>query len=70
MEDLDALDELQWLLFARTSAANGVADSLSLPLRQNGRVTGSVNLYASTPNAFDGHHDESPRCSGLGHPAP
>ena len=58
VEDLDALDELQWLLFARTSAANGVASSLSLPLRQNGRVTGSVNLYASTPNAFDGHHDE------------
>jgi GAF domain-containing protein len=58
VEDLDALDEQQWLLFARTSAASGVASSLSLPLRQNGRVTGSVNLYASTPNAFDGHHDE------------
>ena len=58
VKDLDALDEQQWLLYARTSAAAGVATSLSLPLRQNGQVTGSVNLYASAPNAFEGHHDE------------
>jgi GAF domain-containing protein len=57
LEQQDVLDERQWLLYARTGAAAGVASSLSLPLRSAGRVTGSVNLYASTPNAFDGHHE-------------
>jgi GAF domain-containing protein len=45
-------------LYAGTGAAAGVAGSLSLPLRRNGRATGSVHLYASAPNAFDGHHEE------------
>jgi GAF domain-containing protein len=58
VDDLGALDERQWLLYAGTGAAAGVASSLSLPLRRNGTVTGSVNLYASAPNAFEGHHEE------------
>jgi GAF domain-containing protein len=58
LEHPDALDERQWALHARTGAAAGVASSLSLPLRTEGRVTGSVNLYASAPSAFDGYHEE------------
>jgi GAF domain-containing protein len=52
----DLLDEGRWQLFARTSAAMGVASSLSMPLLTGGLVTGGINLYASTPDAFTGHH--------------
>ena len=54
----DLLDEQRWHLFARTSAAVGIASSLSMPLVSHGRVTGGINLYASTPEAFSGHHEE------------
>ena len=50
------LDEGQWAAFARASAAVGVASTLSLPIEDEGRVIGSVNLYGSTPAAFDGRH--------------
>ena len=55
----DPLDEGQWLLFAQSSAAVGVASSLSLPIHGEGReVIGGINLYASAADAFTGHHDE------------
>jgi hypothetical protein len=54
----DPLDEGRWLLFAQTSAAVGVASSLSLPILRDGQVIGGINLYASTANAFTGHHDQ------------
>jgi GAF domain-containing protein len=54
----DPLDEERWGLYARVSAAAGVASSLSLPLYREGRRVGGVNLYASTTNAFTDHHDE------------
>src|SRR3954447_15950930 len=43
----DLLDEQRWQLYARTSAAVGVASSLSLPVMDGDRVLGGVNLYAS-----------------------
>jgi GAF domain-containing protein len=54
----DLIDEDRWHLFARASAAAGVASSLTLPIVSGGRVTGSVNLYAATEDAFAGHHEE------------
>ena len=54
----DPLDEGRWLLFAQTSAAVGVASSLSLPILRDGQVIGGINLYASTVNAFSGHHEQ------------
>lgn len=51
----ELLDEGQWQTFARSSAALGVASSLSLPTIKDGRVTGGINLYASTAHAFAGH---------------
>jgi len=54
----DPLDEGRWLLFAQTSAAVGVASSLSLPIFGDGRVIGGINLYGSTADAFTGHHNE------------
>jgi hypothetical protein len=56
--DVDRLlDEDRWLLFARASATAGVASTLSLPVLGAGEVVAGVNLYASTPDAFVGHHD-------------
>ena len=57
-ETADPIDEHGWHLFAMATAAAGVASTLSLPISRDGRVTASVNLYASTSDAFDGHHDE------------
>jgi GAF domain-containing protein len=53
----DLLDEGQWLLYAKASAAHGIASSLTLPITEDGRVTGSVNIYGATPDAFEGRHD-------------
>ena len=54
----DLLAEHRWLLYAQASAAVGVASSLTLPILDTaGNVIGTVNLYAATSNAFEGHHD-------------
>ena len=50
------LDEERWADFARSSAADGVASTLSLPIVDHDRVVGNVNLYASTEDAFSGRH--------------
>lgn len=55
---LSPLAEDRWQLFSLASAAYGVASSLSLPLHDADRVVGGINLYGSTPDAFDGRHDE------------
>lgn len=55
----ELLGEDRWLMYARASAAAGVLSSLTLPvLDTGGSVIGTVNLYAATPSAFVGHHDE------------
>jgi GAF domain-containing protein len=52
-------DDDPWRLFARATAARGVRSSLTLPIVEGGsHVIGSVNLYATTEQAFDGHHEE------------
>ena len=54
----DPLDEERWSLYARVGAAAGIASSLSMPIFRGGRRVGGVNLYASTADAFTGHHDD------------
>ena len=54
----DLLDEDRWAAFARASAAAGVASSLSLPIIDHDRVVGGINLYASSTDAFSGHHGD------------
>lgn len=63
-KESDPLDENQWQVFARSVAAAGIASTLSLPIMPNERVVGSVNLYASTQDAFAGHHEELARLCG------
>ena len=55
------LDEGRWRLFAQAMALNGIESTLSLPIMRQGRAVAGVNLFASTPDAFVGHHDELAR---------
>lgn len=54
----DVLNEDRWSAFARASASEGVASTLSLPILQEGRLIGGINLYAAAAGAFVGHHAE------------
>jgi GAF domain-containing protein len=53
----DLLEDAEWELFARTGLASGIASSLSLPIVDQGTIVGGINLYASTPGAFEGHYE-------------
>jgi GAF domain-containing protein len=54
-----AVDEERWQLFAQATAARAVRSTLTLPiLDPGGEVSGSVNLYAASPTAFEDHHEE------------
>jgi GAF domain-containing protein len=53
----DMVSEGEWQMYARASAAAGVRSSLTLPLERDGQVVGSINLYASTEDAFDGRRE-------------
>lgn len=54
----ELLSEASWLMFYRSARASGVASTLTLPVIVDGEVSGTLNLYASTAHAFDGHHQE------------
>ena len=60
----DLLGEDPWRLFAEATAAHGVHSTLTLPLTDEGRIVGSVNLYGATADCFDGHHEELARILG------
>lgn len=49
---------------SRATAATGIESTLSLPILQDGVVVAGINLYASTPDAFEGHHDELAEATG------
>ena len=53
-----AMDEQGWRMFATATAAAGVASTLSLPILRHEQVIAGVNLYAGTPAAFDGLHEQ------------
>lgn len=54
----DFLGEAGWQLFAQATAAASVASTLTLPIVVAGMVAGSINLYATTPDAFEGRHEQ------------
>ncbi len=56
-DDPAVLDERGWHQFARATAAETIASTLSLPILDDGRVVGTVNLYAASAKAFVGFHD-------------
>lgn len=56
--DDNPISERAWQTFAAATARAGVSSTLSIPLVSDGRVYGGLNLYGSTPRAFDGHHEE------------
>jgi GAF domain-containing protein len=64
VNEADLLDEDLWSMFALASAAEGVRSSLSMPLLDEETVVGGMNLYGSTRDAFNGHHEELARIVG------
>src|SRR3954452_11672879 len=46
--DLDVMNEERWRLFAEATAARAVRSTLTLPVSSDGRVVGTVNLYAAS----------------------
>jgi GAF domain-containing protein len=60
----DVVDEERWQAFAEATAASGVASTLSLPILREGTVVAGVNMYASTVDAFEGHHEELAEACG------
>jgi GAF domain-containing protein len=57
-------DERAWQTFAQATAAKAVAATLTLPVHHDGRVVGSVNLYAAATGAFRGLHNEIAKIFG------
>ncbi|MCW2833713.1 MAG: hypothetical protein JWN68_1666 [Nocardioides sp.] len=53
----DFMQESSWQVFALSTAAAGIASTLTLPILKEAQVVGSVNLYAASPDAFTGHHE-------------
>src|SRR3954454_14409834 len=62
--EIDVLDEKRWRLFAEATAERGVRSTLTLPVVSDGRVEGTVNLYAASARAFVGHHQELAKVFG------
>lgn len=62
--DLHTRDRLDWPIFTHASRQLGVATTLSLPLRDDGRGAAGVNLYGASVGCFDGHHDALARVFG------
>src|SRR4051794_37082666 len=58
LNDDELLDEEEWRIFALASASSAVASTLTMPILVEGRVVGSVNLYAASGHAFSGHHEQ------------
>ena len=52
----DLFDEASWQHFAQSLAATSVRSTLTLLLTDDGHTVGSVNLYAASDDAFEGHH--------------
>ncbi len=54
----DLLDEAAWQRLALANAAPCVATTLTLPIRDPGRLRGSITLYGASRQAFAGHHEQ------------
>jgi len=54
----DFLGEAGWQLFAQATAAASIASTLTLPILVGGVVAGSINLYATTRDAFTARHEQ------------
>jgi len=60
----DFLGEAGWQLFAQATAAASIASTLTLPIVVEGVVAGSINLYATTPDAFTARHEQIAKIFG------
>jgi GAF domain-containing protein len=53
VEIADTQSDARWPVFAERAVGGGCLSSLSLPLPVHERVSGSINVYAREPAAFD-----------------
>ncbi|MFC7725505.1 GAF and ANTAR domain-containing protein [Nocardioides sp. GCM10028917] len=51
----DLFSEPRWRAFAQASAAAGVRSTLTFPMMDGDEVIGTVNLYGSSDDTFDGN---------------
>lgn len=58
LRHIDSSVEDHWQLYRNGTAAKGIHASLSMPLREDHRVLGSVNLYGARSDAFSGHEEQ------------
>lgn len=52
----ELFSEPRWHAFAQATAAAGIRSTLSFPIIEDGEVTGTVNLYGRSDDAFEGKH--------------
>lgn len=52
----DLFSEPRWHSFARATASAGVRSTLTFPVMDGSRVTGTVNLYGREADTFEGRH--------------
>ncbi len=64
IDDVSLLDERTWQMFAQAGAAAGVMSTLSLPILEEGWVTGGVNFYGSRIGTFRQHSEDLARIFG------
>ena len=52
----DLFSEPRWRAFAQATAAAGVRSTVTFPIVEGDKVTGTVNLYGRSETTFDGKH--------------
>lgn len=52
----DLFSEPRWRAFAQATAAAGVRSTVTFPIVEGGKVTGTVNLYGRSEDTFVGKH--------------
>jgi GAF domain-containing protein len=60
----DPVSEERWQVFAQATSAAGVASTLSMPIVRGGVVVAGINMYASTPDAFEGRNQALAQACG------
>lgn len=60
----DVATETRWPKFVQVCREEGLASTLGVPLRVGEQTFGAMNVYALTPSAFTGSHQEAARLLG------
>ena len=53
---VELFSEPRWRAFAQATAAAGIRSTVTVPIIEDGEVTGTVNLYGASDGTFEGKH--------------